>query len=483
MTDDAEIEVLPSSDSGNDLSVIEDLGRFEAAVINTLRQVGLPETGVFVDVDQRRSLFRNIGYTLEPLSKSSLACSFYLSKMVAAASVGLFDAALNYLWDETIGELRRRVDGFDLAYFFDVAVPNSDKRKHLKNADDLPDVDDASLLRGCHAIGLMTDIGYERLNNIRFMRNHASAAHPNQTQLTGLDLANWLEVCINHVINTEPDYVTAETGRLLGNIKKVRLDQSAVKQTTVFFGQLPADRADTLGNGLFGLYVDPDRTPIVADNVRALWPSLWEYISDVTRFNYGVRIARYSASADTGQATAARELLDLVDGSAYLTDETRLVELDIALDELISAHEGLDNFYNEVPPARKIAELVGEHGEVPEQVSRKFVATIVQMYLGNGWGVSRGAEPIYQSLIELFTPESAARALRMFRKLDIAILLQSPSAKKQWSKLLDLLEPKLVSRRNRELIHLIRNSGNLPSQLRSDPEIQKFFTAAKRPKE
>lgn len=37
--------------------------------------------------------------------------------MIAAAAVGLFDASLNYLWDETVSELRRRVAGFDLSYF------------------------------------------------------------------------------------------------------------------------------------------------------------------------------------------------------------------------------------------------------------------------------------------------------------------------------------------------------------------------------
>lgn len=29
--------------------------------------------------------------------------------MIMAGSVGLFDAALNYLWDETVIELRKRV--------------------------------------------------------------------------------------------------------------------------------------------------------------------------------------------------------------------------------------------------------------------------------------------------------------------------------------------------------------------------------------
>jgi hypothetical protein len=31
--------------------------------------------------------------------------------MVLAGAIGLFDAVLNYLWDETVNELRRRVIG------------------------------------------------------------------------------------------------------------------------------------------------------------------------------------------------------------------------------------------------------------------------------------------------------------------------------------------------------------------------------------
>ena len=46
----------------------------------------------------------------------------------------------------------------------------------------------------------ITQLGYKHLDYIRDMRNHASAAHPNHNEITGLQLASWLETCIQEVI-------------------------------------------------------------------------------------------------------------------------------------------------------------------------------------------------------------------------------------------------------------------------------------------
>jgi len=96
---------------------------------------------------------------------------------------------LNYLWDETIHQLRRRVANYDVSYFYDNAVGNNaDKRKRLKDADDLDNLDDSELIMGARQTELITDIGYRHLDYIRDMRNWASAAHPNQNVLTGIQI-------------------------------------------------------------------------------------------------------------------------------------------------------------------------------------------------------------------------------------------------------------------------------------------------------
>ena len=263
MNDDALV-----SATGNDLitsasSNETDLERFESSIQELIKNIGLPSGNLFVPVMEREKLVNNLRSVISQLPSSARNRSYYISKMVAAATVGLFDAAINYMWDELIGELRTRVANFDLNYFFDIAAgDNSSLRKQLKTEDDLSNIDDARLLRASRKIGLLTDVGFARLDHIRFMRNHASAAHPNQNSLSGFELIEFLETCIREVINQPIDNVAVDTGKLLANIKINTLDVAYADKEAAFFEQLPPDRAGALGDGLFGLYTAPDRSTL-----------------------------------------------------------------------------------------------------------------------------------------------------------------------------------------------------------------------------
>ena len=453
-------------------SFAAELQTFELVLTQELQNNGLPSQDVLVGVAERTRLLRNLEAALDRLDDSQRKRSYYISKMIAAAAVGLFDAALNYLWNETVGELRRRIAGYDVGYFFDVAVQSPERRKHLSSVDDLGKVDDQDLLRAAREMGLLSDIGHRQLDQVRYMRNYASAAHPNQVELTGLQLASWLETCILEVITLPVDTVTAETGKLLRNLRSERLDSASVTTTTAFFEDLPGDRADALAAGLFGLYTDPKRTPLIADNVRIVWPELWPYVSDDAGYGFGTRVARFHANADLGQAAAARELLDLVDdGASYLPEQMRAAEIDTALDALLAAHRGWDNFYNEPMPAKQLQGLVGELGDVPDGVEPKYVRTLVEVFIGNGTGIAWSADPIYRTLLRNLSAHQAGRALRAFMDPTISSRLSTASAREQWPDLLDIVEPKLARRSDRELLRAIREFSGTPDQLRIDTRI------------
>jgi hypothetical protein len=434
-----------------------DLRRFEDVLLTQLASAGLPTEDVLVDVDERGRMLGNVAGALIRLGPEDRVRSYYVSKMIAAVAVGLFDAALNYLWDETVSELRRRIAGYDLGYFFDIAVNSPDRRKQLSTADDLVRVDDVDLLRACREIGLISAVGHAQLDHIRYMRNYASAAHPNQVELTGLQLAQWLESCIREVITLPLDTVTAETGKLLRNIKATRLAQGDVGAITAFFDELPGDRADALAAGLFGLYTDSASTPETKDNVRLLWPELWPAVSEDVRHEFGTKHARYTANADRAQSLASRELLDLVNGQAYLPDQIRAANLSEILDALLAAHHGFNNFYNEPSPARALEAFVGERGDVPDGVVPRYTAALVEVFLTNGHGVAFAADPIYTRLLERLDSRQAGLALRSIRNPAIVTKLQYPIGQQQWSKLLELSAPKLTRRSDRELLEAIQN--------------------------
>lgn len=451
--------------------VLADLERFQDMLLDRLDEVGLPTDGVLVDVDEREQALVSVGGALRHLPLAERSRSVYVSKMIAACASGLFDAALNYLWNETVGELRRRVAGYDLDYFYDVAVTSAEQRRHLKDADDLPKVADVDLLRGALSIGLLTATGHAQLDHIRYMRNYASAAHPNQVELTGLQLAAWLETCIRQVITRPYDEVTAQTGRLLGNIKATRLSEDEAAATAVFFEGLASERADALAAGLFGLYTDAKASAVVADNVRLLWPALWPHVSEDARYGFGTRYGRFVSIAATDQATAARDLLEKAGGAAYVPESMRAANIDSALDALRTAHHGWDNFHTEGAPARALAAQVGDRGDIPVAVTRKYVQTLVEVYLGNGYGVSWAADPVYSDLLDLLTPDQAGVALRSFTDPTISARLWSSKPQQRWAKLLDRLGPKLTRERDLELLAAVRASAGSPDKLSSDSRI------------
>jgi hypothetical protein len=450
------------------------LERFEIALLTNIEAVGLPTAGVLVGMNQRHRVLSNLEGALERLDSVDRARSHYISKMIVAAAAGLFDAALNYLWDETIAELRRRVAGYDLTYFFDVAVPAPEKRKHLSGVEDLALVQDFDLLRAAREIGLLSDIGHAQLDSVRYMRNHASAAHPNQAEVSGLQLVTWLETCIHQVITLPLDTITAETGKLLRNIKQQRLTGDEVAATSSFFDRLPVDRADALGAGLFGIYTNLATTPDVADNVRTLWPALWPYVTDDARYDFGTRIGRFVANADHTQSARGRQLFDLVDGAAFLPEPVRAAEIDTALDALLEAHHGWNNFSTEPGPARQLEALVGERGDVPRALSTKYAKTMVEVFLTNGNGVSWAADPIYRRMLERLDTQQARIALRAFADPIISSRLQTTVAREKWQELLDLLESKLTRRTDRDLFVAVGEFPGKPDELRSNTRIMQL---------
>lgn len=456
-------------------TALADLQSFETLILQTISAAGLSTDGILVEVDQRLAFMETAGRALHKLDSAQRGNASYISKMIIAGSCGLFDAALNYLWDETVNELRKRVVNYDLEYFYAVAEPAESRRKELKDAEDLDKLDDQKLLVGAREIGLISDIGFRELDHIRFMRNYASAAHPNQSEVDGIQLASWLGVCIRYAMTLAIDVVAARVKKLLVNIKSQTMDDVAIRDTSAFFKNLIQQQADTLAAGMFGIYTKTESTPETLDNIRRLWPKLWDHVSEPARHNVGFRLAHFIASGDTDQAERARQLVDLVDATAYLTPEMREIEVNEALDDLRSAHRGWNNFYNELPIARRLAALVGQLGTVPASLTKKYVLTLVDVYLTNGNGVAEAAEPFYLELMIKFDPDQASIAVRSFTEPDIAVKLQRALSREHWDVLLVLMGGKLTSRSERELAEAVRAFSGRPSQLVRDAKIKRLL--------
>lgn len=468
-------EIVPSGPpaSSAPADVVAVVAQFEQALLGELAMMGLPSNGILVEVAERRSVFAGFPDVIRDIDIDYRGRALYLSKFIAAVGAGLFDAALNYLWDETVAELRRRIAGYDLAYFFDVAVTSPDRRKHLRTEDDLTRVEDQEMIRAAREMALISEVGFQQLDLIRYMRNHASAAHPNQNDIQAYQLLGFLQTCIREVITLEVSTQTAETRRLLKNVRDGQVDASLAKSTAEFFRALPQAQADNIAAGLFGIYVEAASTEPARDSVRLLFPELWPFVSEDQRQQLGLRFGRFVANGDSIQAVLARQLLDVAGAAAYLPDEVRTPDLAAAIEELLAAHRGFNNFHTEPGAARRLDELAGDH--VPVAVRFTYVRALVDVFLTNISGVAWSADPHYRAMISRFDPGEAEMAVRVLfgEAAQSKLRFERPRAK--YAELIELLDPKMIGPAGRELMDAMKSFSGAPSDLAKDSHLTRLL--------
>lgn len=376
--------------------------QFTNGLTTYLGELGLPTAQVLVPVGERAKVINNLPAVITLVDPAQRTTSIYLSKFIAACGAGLFDAALNFIWDETVLNLRKKVIRFDIEYFYDSVVTDESRRKKLKDEEDLVKLDEWELVRGCHLTGILSDIGYKHLDYIRDMRNWASAAHPNQNDLTGFQLISWLETCIKEVIGKEPEGSAIEVKRFLANVRNNMLTPLDAQHINAGLEHLPSDIAKSLLRTLFGMYTAQGAAAQLKNNIRMICAKAWVMAPEDSKYECGLKYSTYAANGETDRKSAANEFLSTVGGLPYLPKDTLALEISEKVNNLYTAHIGFNNFHNEPSHARMLDAYISQAGTIPDPIRKAYVKTVVMSKIGNGHGISDMAVSYYDNMLSKF---------------------------------------------------------------------------------
>ncbi|QTH44007.1 hypothetical protein J4772_06265 [Cohnella sp. LGH] len=384
----------------------QSISSFNAPLSGYLQNLGLPTDNILYPIEERRKVIDSLGNALSHLPMSERERASYLTKFAVAITIGLFDSALNYLWNETVNALRKLVTDFDLAYYYSVAEKVNPRYKGLSEPEDLEQVSEHDTLETCRRIGIITDFVYKKLEFINYMRNHASAAHPNDNDINGYEMLGWLENAIRYAITATPDVSAVTIKRLLDNIRTVNIPDDDFVYIGEEVAKLPQERIDDFLWSIFGMFTDPKVTAIPKDNIRKLAKHVWDASSDNRKYDVGSRFGVYRKNGDVPKKDATDEFLVIVQGVSFKDEDSLAGELIEKLEMLKSAHGGMNNFYNEHPHAMMLGESLPPSGAVPRAARTLWVKVICKCFIGNGLGyregVDEGALPYYKKYIMAF---------------------------------------------------------------------------------
>ena len=343
--------------------------------------------------------------------------SVYLSKFTVAVSVGLFDGALNFLWDETIKALRNLVANFDLQYFLLVARSLNSRYKSIVSAEDLEAIGDHDLLEICRRIGFVNEINHKRLENVNYLRNHASAAHPNENSLSGLEMLALLENCLKYAITAKPDHSVITIKTLFENLRTKEIPKEDFPHIGTDLLKQPQERIDDFILSIFGIYTDERTTASTRKNIDRLTPHIWSATLEETKHRIGSKFGVFRKNGQVERKDFVQKFLETVEGIHYKDEDSLVAELLDKIQNLKTVHFEFNNFYNEYHHIKSIEKSIPTAG-VPESISKFYVKVICLCYVGNGLGYRQGVDenalPYYQKFIEGFNLSEIKEYLLLF---------------------------------------------------------------------
>ncbi len=375
---------------------------------NYLKQLGLPDTDIIAKPDQTRIIFTNLPPLLSSIPIENISRSTYLSKFVAASTIGLFDAALNYLWNEVIFNLRKKIDNYGLKTFYDNAIGGK-RRSEYETIDDLSGVKDRVLLDTCKDLEWISDATYKKLCHVLDMRNQIGASHPNISSIKPYELLGWLQVCVEDVINEPRSASAIQAKTIIENIKDLNktIDNETLQTMDASLKTFPTNISSTLLITLFGIYVSSDTPPVVQENILLLAPNVWNKTPDSTKYELGMKKQFFTSNLEMKKADLAHVFLEKCNGLHFLSSSEKSLILSNLCDELHLATHSYDNYYNEPPFARDIMKYIKNSADIPDAQAVKLINTFLECRIGREVsycnGVSPNAELYYDEFFSLLS--------------------------------------------------------------------------------
>lgn len=315
-------------------------------------------------------------------------------KIVQAVNAGLYDMAAEYIWSRTISILKK-----DIMQFGDEFVAEMLDRPY-------GDIDSISEYE---IISLSADLGFinktakmEFLQYSETIQHYMSETDPDE-EYPSTKLVDMVRSCIKHVLGND----IIECNVPFASFRD-RLKTDVVTTAHPMYSQLMGSpyfykktATKTLLNLAKTLQDSAERENVFA-NIGYLISGVWPALSSDDRWAVGRSYAQANNDGDLNLSRALKSLLIKIKGFDYVPENLRSNSYIKAAKDLLGAHHGMNNFYNEPGYAKTLSEM---GSSIPAPAFGTCMTAILACKLGNGYGYSWNAQQYLDALLDRVTPD------------------------------------------------------------------------------
>ena len=362
-----------------------------------------------------------------------------IARMCVAVSTGLFDGAMNYIWNAAILHLRDKIRVFGLPVVAQIRQ-NDFEEKHLL------ELQDSRLLELCLKLNIIDEDGFFFLDQCRDVRNNFSAAHPTLGKVNDREFTTFLNRCVRYALADSASPKGVDIGAFISAVKGPRFNNS---QCGIWIQRLTEThdaQRQMLVTMVHGIYCDPASNEEARVNALMISGEFSPHFTPKAKSDLINRHHDYIAKGDEKRHKASQQFFEKLGILALLGEHELHSMISGACKRMFSVHQAFDNFYNEPAFAERLLQLSSQ-GAIPDTVKDELVATVITCAVGNPYGVSHAAMPYYVKMIQGFSPREVEIMLNQPTQKNIVgeRIKQYGRCKGQFKELVKLIDPSSVS--------------------------------------
>jgi hypothetical protein len=319
-------------------------------------------------------------------------------QIAANFQAGNYELAASFVWLRTMALLKKQLAALGMEFIGELLQrPDIDEFSDIRTA--VSDTEAISLARD---LGMITP-----LQTMRLFQSQATVAHfaglendPSSDQdevMTQEEAISCLRVCVQGVLGHEQVSVAEDFKRFRSKLESETLTNQSpeivkLQSSPYFFIRTAISILLSLLKTTKGAQLEH-----AARNALLLIPQFWGQLKAPERWQIGQAYAVEFSEGHKESVKGLHAVLLAVAGFDYVPENLRSTTFVQVASNMIAAHQGVNNFYNEPGPMRELASL---GTSIPGPALAACITAVLCVKLGNFYGTSWAAQAPADEVIQ-----------------------------------------------------------------------------------
>jgi hypothetical protein len=312
-------------------------------------------------------------------------------------AAGNFELAATFIWMRTMALLKKQLGALGMEFIGELLQrPDIDEFSDISMA-----VSDAEAISLARDLGILTPLQTMRLLQSQEVITHFAsiendpAADQNEV-MTQEEAISCLRVCVQGVLGHQQVVVAEDFKRFRAKLESGTLVADApelvkLKASPYFFVRTAISILLALFKTSKGAQLEH-----TARNALLIIPQFWPQLKATERWQVGQAYAVEFSEGRKESVKGLHAVLLAVGGFDYVPENLRSTTFVKVASEVIAAHQGMNNFYNEAGPMKELASL---GTSIPGPALASCMTAVLCVKLGNYYGTAWAAQSYANQVI------------------------------------------------------------------------------------